>query len=159
MQEAEVELVMAPVEQEPPELRLIVSPAVELMDLENVKSISMAAPSLYAPSDTIEVMLVIVGLTVFHGGMVMPVLSVARRLPRVSAIVPLPLWEYVTMTPVPPDVVILATVRTTLVLSEPGATEVTVYVVPNPVLVTVNPPSFGLVIVEALASLLRVTVI
>lgn len=95
----------------------------------------------------------------FHGGMVMPVPSVARRLPRVSATVPLPLCEYVTITPVAPAAVMLETVRTTLVLSDPGAIDETVYVVPDPVFVTVNPPSFDLVIVPALASLLRVTVI
>ena len=68
----------------------------------------------------------IVGLAVFHGVIDFPVPSVARRLPTVSATVPFPPFVYVTATPVPPAVVILATVRTTLVLSEPGAIEETV---------------------------------
>jgi hypothetical protein len=91
VQEAVVELVMAPVEQEPPELRLIVRPEIEFMVLENVRSMSIGFPALYAPFATFDVMFVMVGLTVFHGGIVMPVPFVAKTFPRVSAMVPLPL--------------------------------------------------------------------
>ena len=105
-------------------------------------------------------MLVMMGAVVFQGGIVMPVLLVASRLPKVSAIVPLPVAEYVTFTPIAPAEVMSDTVRTTLVLSVvEAAVEVTAYVVLPPVFVTVKPPLLDFSIVETLASLLKVTVI
>ena len=158
VQEAVVEFEIASVEHEPPELRLTVSPPVELMAFEKVRSISIDAPCLYAPFDTFEVMFEMMGTVVFHGGTVTPVPFVAKRFPKASAIVPFPPATYVTTTPLAPAAVILETVSTTFVVSEPGTIDETENVVPVPAFVTVNPPLFDFVIVPALASLLKMTV-
>jgi len=125
VQEALVELDMPENVQVPPVFRVTVTVPAVFTALEKVRSISMAEPCLYAPFSTIEVMLEMMGAVVFQGGMVIPVLLVARTLPRVSATVPFPEWAYVTTTPAAPAPVMEAVVRTTLVLSEPGAIDET----------------------------------
>ena len=77
-------------EQVPPVFKVTKTLPVELTCSEKVRSTSIAVPTVYAPFGTVEVIFEIIGATVSHGGIVIPVELVAIRLPRGSAIVPLP---------------------------------------------------------------------
>ena len=145
---------------DPPLFKETATLPVDVTGLLKLKAKSMSVPALYAPSGLLVVTLEIIGAAVFHGGILIPELYVAKTLPRLSETVPFPLAEYDTVMPDPPADDRSETVSTTFVLSDPGDIEATANVVPDdPVFATEKPPSLDFVIVAGLADLLKVTVI